>query len=425
MIRKTIDIPQRGPTRRDPTRRVVTRRALAQGGLGLLAMPFIGRAHAAEPLRLGVLVDMTSWGRDTGGPASVVAAQMAAEEMGGAIAGRPIEILAGDHRMNPDLGVQIARAWIDNQDVQAIVDVPNSALGLAISGFCKQKNRLALLSGPGASAITNQACNANTVQFTYDTYALAHVTGAALVAEGAKTWFFITADYAFGHQLQTDATAFIEKAGGKVLGHALHPTGTSDFSSVLLAAQASKADVVAFANAGQDTDNAVKQAAEFGIGQRLNGQRIAALLMFIADVHAIGLTVAQGIMLTTASYWNLNAETRAWSERFFARAKVMPTMEQTGTYGVVLHYLKAVAKIGTDPQAVMAEMRKMPINDAFVKNGYLRPDGRVIRDMYLARIKSPAESKEPWDYYEIVRTVKGEDAFRPLADSLCPLVKKA
>ena len=390
MARKTIDIPQR-----DPTRRVVTRRVLAQGGLGLLAMPFIGPAHAAEPLRLGVLVDMSSWGRDTGGPASVVAAQMAVEEMGGAIAGRPIEILAGDHRMNPDLGVQIARAWIDNQDVQAIVDVPNSALGLAISGFCKEKNRLALLSGPGASAITNQACNANTVQFTYDTYALAHVTGAAMVAEGAKTWFFIAADYAFGHQLQADATAFVEKAGGKVLGHALHPTGTSDFSSMLLAAQASKADVVAFANAGQDTDNAVKQAAEFGIGQRLNGQRIAALLLFIADVHAIGLDVAQGTMLTTASYWNLNAETRAWSERFFARTKVMPTMEQTGTYGVVLHYLKAVAKIGTEPQAVMAEMRKMPINDAFVKNGYLRIDGRVIRDMYLARIKSPAESKEP------------------------------
>ncbi len=420
MDHKITSIPPRRPASRG-----LSRRALAQAGLGLLALPAIRPARAAAPLRLGVLVDMSSWGRDTGGPASVVAAQMAAEEMGGSVGGRPIEILGGDHRMNPDLGVQIARGWIDNQDVQAIVDVPNSALGLAISGFCKEKNRLALLSGPGASAITNQACNVNTVQFTYDTYALAHVTGAALVAEGAKSWYFITADYAFGHQLQADATAFIEKAGGKVLGHALHPTGASDFSSVLLAAQASKADVVAFANAGQDTDNGVKQAAEFGIGQRLNGQRIAALLMFIADVHAIGLPVAQGIMLTTASYWNLNAETRAWSERFFARTKVMPTMEQTGTYGVVLHYLKAVAKVGTDPQAVMAEMRAMPINDVFVKNGYLRPDGRVIRDMYLVRVKSPAESKEPWDYYEIVRTVKGEDAFRPLADSLCPLVKKA
>lgn len=402
----------------------VTRRVVTGGGLAALAAPFVRTARAAEPLRLGVLVDMSSWGRDTGGMGSTVAAQMAVEELGGLAGGRPVEFLSGDHRMNPDLGVQIARDWFDNQDVQAIVDVPMSALGLAISGFCKQKNRLALLSGPGASSITNQDCNANTVQFTYDTYALAHVIGAAMVAEGAKTWFFITADYSFGHQLQADATAFIEKAGGKVLGHSLHPPGASDFSAVLLAAQASKADVVALANAAQDTNNAIKQAAEFGIGQRLNGQRIAALLMFITYVPALGLKTAQGIMLTTASYWNLNAETRAWSERFFARTNVMPSMEQTGTYGVVLHYLKAVAKVGTDPQAVMAEMRKMPINDAFVKNGYLRIDGRVIRDMYLARIKSPAESKGPWDYYDIVRTVKGEDAFRPLADSLCPLVKK-
>jgi branched-chain amino acid transport system substrate-binding protein len=402
----------------------VTRRVVTGGGLAALAAPFVRTARAAEPLRLGVLVDMSSWGRDTGGMGSTVAAQMAVEELGGLAGGRPVEFLSGDHRMNPDLGVQIARDWFDNQDVQAIVDVPMSALGLAISGFCKQKNRLALLSGPGASSITNQDCNANTVQFTYDTYALAHVIGAAMVAEGAKTWFFITADYSFGHQLQADATAFIEKAGGKVLGHSLHPPGASDFSAVLLAAQASKADVVALANAAQDTNNAIKQAAEFGIGQRLNGQRIAALLMFITYVPALGLKTAQGIMLTTASYWDLNAETRAWSERFFARTNVMPSMEQTGTYGVVLHYLKAVAKVGTDPQAVMAEMRKMPINDAFVKNGYLRIDGRVIRDMYLARIKSPEESKGPWDYYDIVRTVKGEDAFRPLADSLCPLVKK-
>ena len=412
-------------TIRIPTMSVrVTRRVVTGGGLAALAAPFVRTARAAEPLRLGVLVDMSSWGRDTGGMGSTVAAQMAVEELGGLAGGRPVEFLSGDHRMNPDLGVQIARDWFDNQDVQAIVDVPMSALGLAISGFCKQKNRLALLSGPGASSITNQDCNANTVQFTYDTYALAHVIGAAMVAEGAKTWFFITADYSFGHQLQADATAFIEKAGGKVLGHSLHPPGASDFSAVLLAAQASKADVVALANAAQDTNNAIKQAAEFGIGQRLNGQRLAALLLFITYVPALGLKTAQGIMLTTASYWDLNAETRAWSERFFARTNVMPSMEQTGTYGVVLHYLKAVAKVGTDPQAVMAEMRKMPINDAFVKNGYLRIDGRVIRDMYLARIKSPEESKGPWDYYDIVRTVKGEDAFRPLADSLCPMVKK-
>lgn len=407
----------------------LTRRSLlgATAGLAAAALASPRRGRAAEtPIRLGVLVDMSSWGRDTGGPGSAVAARMAVEEFGGSVLGRPVEILAGDHRMNPDLGVQIAREWIDNQGVEAIVDVPNSALGLAISGLCLQKNKLALLSGPGASSITNEKCNPNTVQFTYDTYALSHVTGSALVRRGAKTWFFITADYAFGHQLEQDATAFITKAGGRVVGHALHPPGTSDFSSALLAAQASRADVVALANAAQDAQNAVKQAAEFGIGETRNGQRLAALLMFITDVHAVGLEHAQGLLLTTASYWDLDDSSRAWSERFFARAKVMPTMEQTGSYGVVLHYLKGVARAGTlEPQAVMAAMREIPVNDAFVHNGYLRIDGRVIRDMYLMRVKSPQESKRPWDYYELVERVKGEDAFRPLSDSACPLVRKS
>jgi len=404
------------------------RRLLAATAAAPLAAPFISRAAraAGEPIRLGVLTDMSSWGRDTGGPAAVVASQMAVEEFGGSVLGRPVEILAGDHRMNPDLGVQIARDWFDNHGVDAIVDVPNSALGLAISGLCYQKNKLALLSGPGASAITNEKCNPNTVQFTYDTYALSHVTGAALVAQGAKTWFFITADYAFGHQLEADATAFITKAGGRVVGHALHPPGATDFSSALLAAQASKADVVALANAAQDAENSVKQAAEFGIGEKRNGQRLAALLMFISDVHAVGLEHAQGLLLTTASYWDLDDASRAWSERFYARTKVMPTMEQTGSYGVVLHYLKGVAKAGTlEPPAVMAAMREIPINDAFVHNGYLRIDGRVIRDMYLMRVKSPDQSKRPWDYYELVTRVKGEDAFRPLSESACPLVHKS
>ncbi len=394
-----------------------------------LAMPMLGlsrrSAAASEPIRLGVLVDMSSWGRDTGGPASVVAAQMAAEEVGGAVGGRPIEILGGDHQMKTDVGLEIARNWIDNKGVLAIVDVPNSAIGIAISGLAKEKNRVALLSGPGSSAITDKLCNANTVQFTYDTYALAKVTSQALIADGAKSWYFITADYAFGHQLQADATRFIEQAGGKVLGATAHPPGTSDFSSALLSAQASGAAVVALANAASDTDNTLKQAAEFGIGATRNGQRLAALLMFISDVHAVGLKIAQGTLLTTASYWNQSPAARAWSERFFKRTGVMPTMEQAGAYGAVLHYLKAVAVSGTDAQAAMAQMRAMPINDVFLGNGTLRADGRVLRPMYLARVKTPAESREPWDYLDIVKTVPADQAFRPVSESMCKLLQKA
>jgi branched-chain amino acid transport system substrate-binding protein len=396
----------------------------AAAGASLLAAPWVRRAAAAEPIRLGVLVDMSSWGRDTGGPGSVVAAQMAAEEMGGQIAGRPIEILSGDHQMKTDVGLEIARNWIDTKNALAIVDVPNSAIGIAISGLAKQKNRLALLSGAGSSAITDKLCNANTVQFTYDTYALAKVTTQALSALGAKTWYFITADYSFGHQLQADATRFIQEAGGRVLGAALHPTGTSDFSSQLLAAQASKADAIALANAASDTVNTIKQAAEFGIGESRNGQRVAALLMFLSDVHGLGLEAAQGTLMTTACYWNMNAQTRAWSERFFARAKVMPNMEQAGTYGVVLHYLKAVAKVGTDPQAAMRQMQAMPINDVFFK-GTVRADGRALHDMYLAQVKRPSESKEAWDYLKILKTVGGDQAFRPVSESSCPLLHKA
>jgi branched-chain amino acid transport system substrate-binding protein len=241
--------------------------------------------------------------------------------------------------------------------------------------------------------------------------------------EGAKSWFFVTADYAFGHQLEADATHFIKQAGGTVLGSVRHPTNTADFSSFVLQAQSSKADVVAFANAGQDTDNAIKQAGEFGLVQ--GGQKLVGLLMFDTDVHAIGLKAAQGTYMTTASYWNMNDATRAWSKKFFARVHMMPTMIQTGVYGAVLHYLKAIKAAGTDdPQKVMAKMRKLPIEDTFVHGGYLRADGRVIRDMYLAKVKSPAESKEPWDYLDIVKTVKGEDAFRPISESKCPLLKK-
>jgi branched-chain amino acid transport system substrate-binding protein len=376
-----------------------------------------------DVVRIGVLTDLSSWGRDNSGPGSVEAARMAVEEFGPTVLGKPIDIISADHQMKTDIGTQIARGWFDNDKVDAIVDVPNSGIAIAIHNLVRDRNKIALLSGPGASSLTDELCSPNTVQFTYDSYALSKVTASAVLAEGGKSWFFVTADYAFGQQLERDATHFINALGGTVVGDVKHPTNTADFSSFVLQAQNSKANVVAFANAGQDTDNAIKQAGEFGLVQ--GGQKLVGLLMFDTDVHAIGLEAAQGTYLTTASYWNMDAGTRAWSQKFFARTHVMPTMIHTGVYGSVLHYLKAIKAAGTDePGKVMAKMRELPIEDVFVHGGRLREDGRVIRDMYLARVKKPSESKEPWDYLEIVKTIKGEDAYRPVSESKCPLLKK-
>jgi branched-chain amino acid transport system substrate-binding protein len=376
-----------------------------------------------DVVRIGVLTDLSSWGRDNSGPGSVEAAKMALEEFGPTVLGKPIEIISADHQMKSDVGIQIARNWFDAGKVDAVVDIPNSAIAIAVHNLAKDRNKIALLSGPGASTLTDELCSPNTVHFTYDTYALAKVTASAVVAGGGKSWFFITADYAFGNQLEQDATRFIKASGGTVLGSVRHPTNTADFSSFALQAQNSKAEVVAFANAGQDTDNSIKQSGEFGLVK--GGQKLVGLLMFDTDVHAIGLEAAQGTYLTTASYWNMDDKTRAWSKKFFARTKVMPTMIQTGVYGSVLHYLQAIKAAGTDdPAKVMAKMRELPIEDTFVHGGKLREDGRVIRDMYLARVKKPSESKEPWDYLDIVKTVKGDDAFRPISESKCPLLKK-
>lgn len=376
-----------------------------------------------DVVRIGVLTDLSSWGRDNSGPGSVEAAKMALEEFGPTVLGKPIEIISADHQMKSDVGIQIARNWFDAGKVDAVVDIPNSAIAIAVHNLAKDRNKIALLSGPGASTLTDELCSPNTVHFTYDTYALAKVTASAVVAGGGKSWFFITADYAFGNQLEQDATRFIKASGGTVLGGVRHPTNTADFSSFALQAQNSKAEVVAFANAGQDTDNSIKQSGEFGLVK--GGQKLVGLLMFDTDVHAIGLEAAQGTYLTTASYWNMDDKTRAWSKKFFERTKVMPTMIQTGVYGSVLHYLQAIKAAGTDdPAKVMAKMRELPIEDTFVHGGKLREDGRVIRDMYLARVKKPSESKEPWDYLDIVKTVKGDDAFRPISELKCPLLKK-
>jgi branched-chain amino acid transport system substrate-binding protein len=374
-----------------------------------------------DVVRIGVLTDLSSWGRDNSGPGSVEAARMAVEEFGPTVLGKPIEIVSADHQMKTDVGTQIVRDWFDNGKVDAVADIPNSGVAIAVHNMVRERNKIALLSGPGASSLTNELCSPNTVHFTYDTYALSKVTADAVIKEGGKSWFFVTADYAFGHQLEADATHFIKERGGTVLGSVRHPTNTADFSSFALQAQSSKADVVAFANAGQDTDNAIKQSGEFGLVR--GGQKLVGLLMFDTDVHAIGLQSAQGTYMTTASYWNMDGKTRAWSKKFYERTKVMPTMIHTGVYGSVLHYLKAIRAAGTDdPAKVMAKMRELPIEDVFVHGGKLREDGRVIRDMYLAKVKTPAQSKEPWDYLEIVKTVKGEDAFRPVAESKCPLL---
>ena len=376
-----------------------------------------------DAVRIGVMTDLSSWGRDNTGPGSVEAAKMAIEEFGSTVLGKPIELISADHQMKVDVGTQLARNWIDNSKIDTIVDVPNSAIAIALHNMVRERNKILLLSGAGASSLTDALCSPNTVQFTYDTYALAKVTASAMVAEGNKSWFFVSADYTFGHQLEQDATGFIKQAGGTVLGGVRHPTNTSDFSSFALQAQNSKANVVAFANAGQDTQNAIKQSNEFGLVR--GGQKLVGLLMFDADIHAIGLREAQGTYMTTASYWNMDDKTRAWSKKFFARTGVMPSMIHTGVYGSVLHYLRAISAAGSDdPAKVMAKMRELPIEDAFVHQGKLREDGRVIRDMYLARVKKPEQSKEPWDYLEIVRTVEGDDAFRPVSESKCPLLRR-
>jgi branched-chain amino acid transport system substrate-binding protein len=399
-------------------------RALVLACAILIAMPQSASAQISDDVvRIGVLTDLSSWGRDNSGPGSVEAAKMAVEEFGPTVLGKPIEIISADHQMKSDVGTQIAREWFDNGKVDAVADIPNSGIAIAVHNLVRDRNKIALLSGPGASSLTDELCSPNTVQFAYDTYALSKVTASAVINEGGKSWFFITADYAFGQQLEKDATRFIKKLGGTVLGSVRHPTNTADFSSFALQAQSSKADVVAFANAGQDTDNSIKQAGEFGLVK--GGQKLVGLLMFDTDVHAIGLEAAQGTYMTTASYWNMDDKTRAWSRKFFARTNVMPTMIHTGVYGSVLHYLKAIKAAGTDdPQKAMAKMRELPIEDVFVHGGRLREDGRVIRDMYLARVKKPQESKEPWDYLEIVKTVKGDDAYRPVAESKCPLLTK-
>jgi len=400
--------------------------AVAAIGLGLALAPHGARAQVSgNVVRIGVLNDQSGLYADTGGQGSVRAAKMAVGDFGGKVLGQPIEVIFADDQNQPDVGAAIARRWIDAEGVDTIVDVTPSSVALAVQAITKEKNRVLLMSSPASSDLTGKYCSPVGIHWTYDTYALAHGTGGALVKQGGDTWFFITADYAFGHALERDTSEAVIAAGGKVLGSVNAPFPSSDFSSFLLQAQASKAKVIGLANAGGDTINAIKQAAEFGIVA--GGQRLAGLLVFITDVHSLGLQTAQGLVITTPYYWDMNDETRAFAKRFmsFPESKgVPPTFLQAGVYTEVMHYLRAIQAAGTDEAtAVVAKMREIPINDFMVKNGSIRIDGRVMRDMYLAQVKSPGESKYPFDYYKILATIPREQAFRPLKDGGCYLVK--
>ena len=390
-------------------------------GVALAASSGAANAQISDDVvKIGVLTDMSSLYADATGKGSVAAVQMAVTDYGSKVKGKPVEVIAADHQNKPDVGVSIARNWYDNDKVDAIFDVPTSSVALPVSALTREKNKININSGGGSSDITGAACSPNTVHWTYDTYALSNVAGKAMVKRGEDTWFFVTADYAFGMALERDAANVVKESGGKVVGQVRHPLNSSDFSSFLLQAQASKAKVVALANAGGDTTNALKQAAEFGITP---AQKMIALLMEITDVHSLGIKSTEGLIVTDAFYWDMNDETRAFSNRFNEKVGHMPTMIQAGLYSATMHYLKAIDAIGTDEAPkVMAQMRATPINDFFAKNGKIRIDGRMVHDMYLFEVKKPSESKNEWDLYKLIATVPGDEAFRPLDKGGCPLV---
>jgi branched-chain amino acid transport system substrate-binding protein len=391
-----------------------------------MAAPGSGAAPAAgNKVVIGVLTDMEDLYADLAGKGSVIAAQMAVDDFGGTVAGMKIEVISADHRNKADVGSSIAREWYDTKNVDVIVDVPTSSVALAVSDLTRDKNKVFLGSGPGSSDLTGAKCSSNTIHWTYDTWALANATGREVVKNGGDTWFFLTADYAFGAALERDVTKVVEASGGKVLGDVKHPLKATDFSSFLVQAQGSKAKVIGLANAGGDTINAIKQAAEFGIVSK--GQKLASLLVFISDIKAIGLETAHGLTLSEAFYWDRDDQTRAWSQKFAAkRDGAMPTMVQAGVYSSVMHYLKAVAELKSakDGKAVVAKMEALPTDDPLFGKGTIDPNGRKRHSMYVYEVKTPEESKGKWDYYKLVREVPADQAFRAPADSGCPLLQK-
>jgi branched-chain amino acid transport system substrate-binding protein len=391
---------------------------------------FAGGAQAQQwsdgVIKIGVLNDMSSLYADVAGIGSTIAARMAVEDFGAAKKGMKVEIVSADHQNKPDVGTSIVKKWLDEDKVDVVVDVPTSSVALAVNEVVREKNRVFLISGAAASDLTGAKCSPNSVHWTYDTWALANGTGKAIVKTGGKTWFFITADYAFGHALERDTANVVKASGGEVLGDVKVPLNTQDFSSYLLKAQSSKAKIIGLANAGGDTINSIKQAAEFGIVK--GGQNLAGLLVFITDVKALGLQTAQGLILTESWYWDLNDANRKWAARFAAQhpKKNYPTMVTAGVYSAVLHYLKALEalKSDADGKAVVAKMKELPTDDILFGKGTVRADGRKIHPMYLFEVKKPAESKGPWDLYKLRATIPADEAFRPLADGGCPLVKK-
>ena len=385
-----------------------------------------GGAHAQISdgvVKIGVMNDMSGLYADIAGPGSVLAARMAVEDFGAAAKGIKVEIVSADHQNKPDVGSSVVRQWYDVEKVDAVFDVPTSSVALAVNQITRDKGKAFIVSGAATADLTGKACSPNTIHWTYDTWMLANGTGSAIVKTGGDTWFFLTADYAFGHALERDTEAVVVKNGGKVLGKVRHPFPGQDFSSFLLQAQASKAKIIGLANAGGDTINSIKQAAEFGIVE--SGQNLAGLLVFITDIHGLGLATAKGLILTETFYWDLNEQTRAWSKRFTAANNKYPSMVHAGVYSSVLHYLKAVEALkGDDGTQVIAKMKELPTDDPLFGKGTIRPDGRKVHDMYLFEVKKPAESKGAWDYYKLRATIPAAEAFRPLDKGDCPLVKK-
>jgi branched-chain amino acid transport system substrate-binding protein len=373
-------------------------------------------------VKIAVLTDMSGLYSDLGGPGSVAAAQIAIDEFGGKVLGAPIQLVSADHQNKADIGANKAREWFDTQQVDLIVDVPNSSVALAVSKVANEKHKLFIVDNAGTSRLTNEDCNPYTIHYVYDTYATGGVTGRAVVQHGGNSWFFITADYAFGHSLQDDTTRAVKAAGGQVLGSVLHPLNAPDFSSYLLQAQSSKAKVIGLANAGGDTINAIKTAAEFGISKN---QMLAGLLVFITDINSLTLPVTQGMYVAEGYYWDLNDDTRRFGKKYFAKMHKMPTMSQAGVYSSVLEYLKAVQASGTDDaDTVIKKLKEMTLNDDFVKGGKIRADGRMVHEFYLFQVKSPSESKYAWDYYKLISKIPGDEAFQPLSQSRCPLITK-
>ena len=395
---------------------------LAAGVLAsLAAAPGVANAQVSDDVvKIGVLNDMSGLYADIAGPGSVLAAQMAVEDFGKSL---KVEIVSADHQNKPDVGASIARQWFDTEKVDVIVDVPTSSVALAINEIAREKKKAFLNSGAATSDLTGKNCSPNTVHWTYDTWMLANGTGSAIVKTGGDSWFFLTADYAFGHALERDTENVVKAGGGKVVGKVRHPLNTQDFSSFLLQAQASKAKIIGLANAGGDTINSIKQASEFGITQ--SGQNLAGLLVFLTDVHGLGLQIAQGLILTETFYWDLNDSTRAWTKRFVEKSGgKYPTMVHAGVYGAVLHYLKAVEAGKTDDGTkTIAKMKEIPTDDPLFGKGTIRADGRKIHPAYLFEVKKPAESKGPYDYYKLRTTIPADQAFRPLSEGNCPLVK--